>query len=76
MSKIKFSLGDKVAFHRDVVRRTGGDGTARGIVVAVNGLVVSVDFRGTWIEHEDGGTVRHVPAANLTRILNNAVFID
>ena len=76
---IKFSIGDKVAFHRDVVRRVGLDkhtGDARGTVVAVNGPVISVDFKGTWIKHEDGGTVRHVPAANLTKILANGVVYD
>ena len=76
---IKFSIGDKVAFHRDVVRRVGLDkhtGDARGVVVDVNGPVISVDFRGTWVKHEDGGTVRHVPAANLTKILANGVVYD
>jgi hypothetical protein len=76
---IKFSIGDKVAFHRDVVRRVGLDkhtGDARGTVVDVNGPVVSVDFKGTWVKHENGGTVRHVPAANLTRILNNGVVYE
>jgi hypothetical protein len=67
---IKFSKGDRVAFADGVVRRLGVDKTvadARGRVVAVNGPVISVDFAGTWIPHADGGTVRHVPAANLTR---------
>jgi len=76
---IKFSLGDKVAFHRDVVRRLGHDkntADARGRVVDINGSVLSVDFGGTWARHENGGTVRHVPAANLTKILNNGVIYD
>jgi hypothetical protein len=76
---IKFLIGDKVAFHRDVVRRVGLDkhtGDARGTVVAVNGPVISVDFKGSWIKHEDGGTVRHVPAANLTKILADGVVYD
>jgi hypothetical protein len=76
---IKFSIGDKVAFHRDVVRRVGLDkdiGDARGVVVDVNGPVISVDFKGTWLRHENGGTVRHVPAANLTKILANGVIYD
>lgn len=79
MSKIKFSIGDKVAFHRDVVRRTGlckDTADARGVVVDINGPVVSVDFKGTWVKHENGETVRHVPAANLTRILNNGVVYE
>jgi hypothetical protein len=38
---------------------------------------VSVDWHGTYITHEDGGTVRHIPGANLTPILaNGAVFGD
>jgi len=76
---IKFSIGDKVAFSRDVVRRVGLDkdtGGARGVVVGVNGPVISVDFKGTWVKHENGGTVRHVPAANLTKILHNGVIYD
>lgn len=70
----KFFVGDKVTFARDVVRRTGNDNHARGRVVAVSGpgisgsVIVSVDFEGSWIPHEFGGTVRHVPAANLTKI--------
>ena len=75
----KFSIGDKVAFARDVVRRVGLDkhtGDARGVVVGVNGPVISVDFNGTWVLHENGGTVRHVPAQNLTKILANGVTYD
>ncbi len=73
---IKYSIGDRVTFSKDVVRRLGCDKTvadARGRVVDVNGPVVSVDFAGTWTLHEDGGTVRHVPAGNLTKILANGV---
>ena len=79
MQKLKFNVGDTVAFARHVVARTGHDkhtADARGRVVAVNGPVVSVDFAGTWSLHEDGGTVRHVPAANLTKILANGVIYD
>jgi hypothetical protein len=79
MSKIKFSIGDKVAFHREVVRRVGLDkntGDARGVVVEINDSVVSVDFGNTWVKHENGGTVRYVPAANLTRILSNGVVYE
>jgi hypothetical protein len=73
---IKFFVGDKVAFHRDVVRRLGvcrNVADARGRIVAVHGPVVSVDFAGTWEPHENGGSVRHVPAANLTKIMRNGV---
>ena len=76
---MKFSINDKVAFARAVVRRVGHDKTtadARGVVVAVDGPVVAVDFAGTWRAHENGGTVRHVPAANLTKILANGVIYD
>jgi hypothetical protein len=76
---MKFSIDDKVAFSRAVVRRLGHDkptADARGVVVAVDGAVVAVDFAGTWRAHENGGTVRHVPAANLTKILANGVIYD
>jgi hypothetical protein len=76
---MKFSINDKVAFARAVVRRVGHDkatADARGVVVAVDGPVVAVDFAGTWRAHENGGTVRHVPAANLTKILANGVIYD
>jgi hypothetical protein len=76
---MKFSINDKVAFARAVVRRLGHDkptADARGVVVAVDGPVVAVDFGGTFIPHENGGTVRYVPAANLTKILANGVIYD
>lgn len=76
---MKFSINDKVAFARAVVRRVGHDkatADARGVVVAVDGPIVAVDFGGTWRAHENGGTVRHVPAANLTKILANGVIYD
>ncbi len=76
---IKFSIGDKVAFHRDVIRRFGCDkrvSDANGRVINVNGPVVSVDFMGTWNRHIDGSTVRHVPADNLIKILANGVTYD
>ena len=76
---MKFSINDKVAFARAVVRRVGHDKAtagARGVVVAVDGPVVAVDFAGTWRAHENGGTVRYVPAANLTKILANGVIYD
>jgi hypothetical protein len=76
---MKFSINDKVAFSRAVVRRLGHDkptADARGVVVAVEGPVVAVDFGGTFTLHENGGTVRYVPAANLTKILSNGVIYD
>lgn len=72
-----FKPGDTVAFSQSVIRRTGDGASARGTVVSLKGDIVRVDWRGTWIPHEDGGTVRSIPAANLTRVLSNgAVFGD
>lgn len=74
----KFSVGDRVAFARAVVRRLGHDkytADARGRVVAVDGRVVAVDF-GQTFKRDDGETVRYVPAANLTKILANGVIYD
>ena len=79
MRKLKFNVGDTVAFSRAVVARTGhnrADADARGRVVAVDGPVVAVDFAGTWMPHENGGTVRYVPAGNLTKIMTNGVVYD
>ena len=79
MQKLKFNIGDNVAFSRAVVARTGhnrADADARGRVVAVDGPVVAVDFAGTWMPHENGGTVRYVPAGNLTKIMTNGVVYD
>ena len=75
----KFSVGDRVAFARDVVRRVGHDkhtADARGRVLEINGPVVTVDFSGSWLRHENGSTVRFVPAANLTKILVNGVIYE
>lgn len=74
----KFSIGDRVAFSRAVVRRLGHDkytADARGHVVAIDGRVVAVDFGQTMVR-DDGVTVRHVPAANLTKILANGVIYE
>ena len=74
-----FSVGDSVAFARDVVRRLGHDkytADARGRVVEINGRVVTVVFSGSWLRHENGSTVRYVPAANLTKILANGVIYE
>ena len=76
---MQFSINDNVAFSRAVVRRLGHDkptADARGHVVAVDGPVVAVDFAGTWSTHENGGTVRYVPAGNLTKIMANGVVYD
>lgn len=73
-----FSVGDRVAFARDVVRRLGYDkhtADARGRIVAIDGRVVAVDF-GQTFKRDDGATVRYVPAANLTKILANGVIYD
>jgi hypothetical protein len=76
---IKFNISDKVALARHVVARTGHnkiDADARGRVVAVEGAVVAVDFAGTWKANENGGTVRCLPAFNLTKILANGVIYE
>ena len=72
MKTSKFNIGDVVAFAPAVIARTGHnklDGDARGCVLSIDGAVISVDFAGTWLPHEDGGTVRYVPAANLIRVI-------
>lgn len=73
-------VGDRVAFSGSVVRRTMDRLTAdaRGVVVLTysGSPIVGVDFEGSWIDHEDGGTVRHVPVANLRRVVNGVVFRD
>ena len=75
--KTQFKTGDKVAFAQAVIRRTNDGTRARGTVVSADANVVTVDFAGTWIPHENGGTVRHVPAANLTKIQpDGAIFSD
>lgn len=74
----KFSVGDRVAFARDVVRRVGHDkhtADARGRVVAIDGRVVAVDF-GQTMMRDDGATVRYVPAANLARVFDNGVVYE
>ena len=74
----KFSIGDNVAFSRDVVRRLGHDkytAAARGRVVEIDGRVVGVDF-GQTFKRDDGETVRYLPAANLTKILANGVIYE
>ena len=73
----QFKSGDTVAFAQSVIRRTGHGASARGVVLDVTGPVARVDWRGSWIPHDDGGTVRSIPVANLTRVLSNgAVFGD
>ena len=79
MKTLKFNIGDRVAFARHVVKRLGHDkrtADMRGHVVAIDGAVVAVDFEGTWAPNEDGSNVRHVPGANLTKIMPNGVVYD
>jgi len=70
--------GQAVAFAQPVIKRIGSGAAARGTIVEViGGKIARVDFHGTWIDHEDGGTIRTVPLANLTPILaNGAIFGD
>lgn len=77
-AKSKFKPGDTVAFSQAVIRRCDvraahGASLARGTVVDVTGPIVRVDWRGTWIPHEDGGTIRSIPSVNLTRVFANGV---
>lgn len=66
--------GNIVAFTQAVIRRTDASYSgARGVVLEVTGKLARVDFQGTWIAHEDGGTIRTVPVANLTKVLDNSV---
>ena len=79
MQKLTFNISDKVALARHVVARLDYDkfaADARGRVVAVEGAVVAVDFAGTWLPRADGGTVRCLPAANLTKIMTNGAVYD
>jgi hypothetical protein len=70
------NVGDKVAFSQSVIKRTNDGSKARGTVISVTQNVVAVDFAGTWIAHENGGTVRHVPIANLTKIRPDGVIFS
>ena len=72
----KLTIGDKVAFSQAVIRRTQDGSKARGVVVSVSKNTAAIDFGGTWIEHEDGGTIRYVPLANLTKIQPNGVIFS
>lgn len=62
--------GDTVAFSLPLVRRLNDPKVTQaiGTVVSVRDRVAEVDFHGTWIAHQDGGTVRTLPAANLRRV--------
>lgn len=69
-------VNDTVAFNQATLRRTQHEGAnARGTIVALElgGKLARVDWHGTWIPHEDGGTIRTVPVANLTRVFSNGI---
>ncbi len=81
MHATEFRPGQTVAFSQAVIRRSVDQpltARARGTVVAVRGKpgisgpIVSVDWHGSWIENEDGDTVRHIPAINLNPVLAQA----
>lgn len=74
--KTQFKAGDRVTFSQAVIRRANDGTRARGTVVSADANVVAVDFAGTWIPHENGGTVRHVPAVNLTKIQPNGIIFS
>lgn len=61
--------GDRVRLAPAVIARIEGRfRAARGTVLAVEGRVARVDWHGSFIPHEDGGTVRSMPTANLRRV--------
>jgi hypothetical protein len=75
------TIGQVVAWSQDVIRRSVDPhltASARGVVVNLRGdRLARVDWRGTWIEDEDGETVRTVPLQNLVPVLRSgAVFGD
>lgn len=79
MAMTNLKPGDTVAFSQSVLRRCWDReaADARGTVVSVRDRIAEVDFHGTWIAHQNGGTVRTLPAANLRRVMpNGAVFSD
>lgn len=68
--------GDTVVFSQSVLRRCWDrEADARGTVVSVRDRIAEVDFHGTWIAHQDGGTVRTLPAANLSRVMSNGLVL-
>ena len=69
-------INDTVAWSKAVLARTEhAYAGARGVIVALElgGKIARVDWGGTWLPHEDGGTVRTVPTANLTRVFSNGI---
>lgn len=61
-------VGDRVRLAPAVVARIEGRfRAARGTVLAVEGRVARVDWHGSFPLHEDGGTIRSMPVANLVR---------
>lgn len=76
MKKLTFNVGNNVAFSSAVLKRVPDARGARGVVLEVFKDVARVDFGGTWITHEDGGTCRAVPTANLTKILPSGVVYE
>lgn len=69
--------GDTVVFSQSLLRRLNDPKVdqARGTVVSVRDRIAEVDFHGTWIAHQDGGTVRTLPAANLSRVMSNGLVL-
>lgn len=67
---ITLNPGDTVAFSLPLVRRLNDPKVTQaiGTVLSVRDRLAEVDFHGTWIAHEDGVTVRTLPAANLRRV--------
>ncbi|MCH9837794.1 hypothetical protein K0U83_19185 [bacterium] len=70
------NVGDKVTFSQSVIKRTNDGTKAKGTVLSITENVAAVDFAGTWIPHQNGGNVRFVPIANLTKIQDNGVIFS
>jgi len=66
----------RVAFTQDVIRRARDQARTanmRGTILEVYGRVARVDTHGTY-PNEDGKSIRWIPLANLTPILDNGVI--
>lgn len=66
----------RVAFTQAVIRRTHDQARTanmRGTILEVDGRVARVDTHGTY-PNEDGESIRWIPLANLTPILDNGVI--
>lgn len=65
---MKIQPGDTVAFKASVVKRSHDAASMRATVLSVTKDIATIDHKGTWLPHENGSNVRHIPLANLTHI--------